>query len=122
MLVKGTEIPQNTESLFRQRNQAVFVALGITDMNPHVMGVDITDCKVNPFSETQPHTVYGEEKDSIAQSICCCKEIVKLISGEDIRDSCCFWWFDQGNINPCFFQNIGIEKFKAVQIKFDCRP
>ncbi len=66
MSVKVPEISQNAQCVFRQRNQPVFVALGVTDM-PHVGGVYISHRQLDTFAKTQPHAVDGEEKGMITK-------------------------------------------------------
>ena len=94
MSVKVPEISQNAQCVFRQRNQPVFVALGVTDMSPHVGGVYISHRQLDTFAKTQPHAVDGEEKDLIAQPVGCGKKLIYLIDGQNIRNPGCLWRLD----------------------------
>ena len=119
MPVNGPEIFQDTQCIFRQRHQSVLVALGVTNMNPHVYGVYIANRQLDPFAKTEPHAVDSEEKDFIAQPVGCCKKPVHLLDGQDIRNPGRFWRFDQRNIVPGFIQYPGVKEFQAIQIEFD---
>jgi len=51
MPVNGPEISQDKQGVFRQRHQSILVAFGITNMNPHVDGVDIAHRQLDPFAK-----------------------------------------------------------------------
>jgi hypothetical protein len=71
MFVNLPEISQHAKGIFRERHQAVFVALGVANMNSHIDGVDITDSQPDSFAKAQPHAVCGKEKDFVAQFVGC---------------------------------------------------
>jgi len=52
MPVDRPEIPQDVQSLLRQGNQPVFVALGVSDVGSHAAGVDISGFQPDPFAKT----------------------------------------------------------------------
>jgi hypothetical protein len=120
--VKVPEFSQNAQCVFRQRNQPVFVALGVTDMNPHVGGVYISHCQLYTFAKAQSHAVDCEEEDLITQPVGCDNELLYLIDGQNIRNPGCLWRLDQGDVMPGFIQHTGVEEFQAVQIEFDRAP
>ena len=97
MSVDFPEISQHAQGVFGQRYQPVLVALGITNMNPHIDGVYIANGQPDTFAKPKPHAVGGKEKDLVAQPVGCGKQLVQLLDGQDIRDPRSLWWFDQGN-------------------------
>ncbi len=110
MLVNPPKSSQGVQGLFGQGNQSVLVALGVTDMNPHVGWVDITDSEPDTFSETQPHAVGGKEKHPVAQLVGCTEQSVQLLNRLDVRDSGSLRWFDEGNLLPCLAQYSGVKE------------
>ena len=54
------------QGVFRKRHESVFIAFGVTNMHPHMIGINISDFKFDAFSKPQPQAVDGEEKDFIA--------------------------------------------------------
>jgi hypothetical protein len=73
------EISQDTQCVLGKRHQSIFIALGITDMHPHIHRVDIANRELNSFAQTQAHAVNGEEKHLVAQFICCGKKLIGLL-------------------------------------------
>ncbi len=122
MLVNGPELPQHPQGFVRERHQPVLVALGITNMDPHVVRVDVADREPDAFAKAQAHAVAGKEEDLVAQDPGCGKQMPDLLDGEDVRDSGCLGRFDQGNILPGLVQNPGVEEFQAVEVKLDRAP
>jgi len=122
MFVNCPEIFQDIQCVFRKRNQPVLVAFGVTNMSPHVLGVNIADGQPDSFTKTQAHAVGGKEEDFIAQPVGCSKQPVELFDGQNIRDSGCLWGFDQWNVLPGFVQYPGVKELQAIQIKLDCAP
>jgi len=120
--MNSPEISQDTQCVFRKRNQPVLVAFGVTNMNPHVLGVNIADGQPDSFTKTQTHAVGGKEEDLIAQPVGCGKQSVELFDGQNIRNPGCPGRFDQGNVFPGFVQYPGVKELQAIQIKFDCAP
>jgi len=53
MLVNGPEISQDAQGVFWHRRQPVFVALGVTNMNPHVYGVYVANRQFDTFAKTE---------------------------------------------------------------------
>ena len=43
----------------RQRHQAILIALGIADMHPLTLSIDITDLEAQSFTETQAEDCRG---------------------------------------------------------------
>ncbi len=67
MLVHGPELPQHPQGLVGQWYQPILVALGITNMDPHVVRVNIADSEPDGLAKAQAHTVAGEKEDLVAQ-------------------------------------------------------
>ncbi len=64
--MRGPEAAQGGECEGRHGNEAVLVALGLSDMHLLVLGIDIVDPEVQGFADTQPHGKGGEDKDLVA--------------------------------------------------------
>jgi len=73
MLVHGPELPQYLQGLVGQRHQPVLVALGITNMDPHVARVDVANSEPDALAKAQAHAVAGKEEDLVAQDPGCGK-------------------------------------------------
>jgi len=73
MAVDLPEIFQNLQCFFRKGYQPVFIALGVTNMNPHIGGIDIANGKIDPFTKAKAHAISSEEKDFVAQFASCGK-------------------------------------------------
>lgn len=122
MLVNGPELPQHPQGLVRQGHQPVLVPLGITNMDPHVVRVNVADSEPDAFAKAQAHAVAGEEEDLVAQDPGCGKQMPHLLDGEDIGNSGCLGRFDQGDILPRLVQYPGIEEFQPVEVELDRAP
>lgn len=122
MLVHGPELPQHPEGFVRQRHQPVLVALGITNMDPHLVRVNIADSEPDAFAKTQPHAVAGEKEDFVAQDRGCGKQLPHLCGGKDIGDSGYLGRLDQGDIFPGFVQYPGVEELQAIEVELDRAP
>ena len=105
MPVNRPEISQNLQCFFRQWDQPVLVALGVSNMDPHVVGINIADGKSDSLTKAQAQRVGSEKKDPITQLACGGDQMTELLDGQDIRDSGGLWRFDQGNVLPGLFQN-----------------
>ena len=116
------EILEDTQGVYRQRHQSVFVSFGISDMDSHCCRVDIADSQVDTFAETQPHAVGGEEKDLVTEDIGCSKQLTQLFNSQDIRDSFGFGRSYQGKICPVFAQDIGVKEFQTIEVELDRAP
>ena len=119
MLVHGPELPQHAQGFVRQRHQPVLVALGITNMDSHLVRVNIADSEPDAFAKAQAHAVAGEEEDFVAQDLGCGKQLPHLFGGQDIGDSGCFGRLDQGDIFPGFVQYPGVEELQAIEVELD---
>ena len=78
--MKTPEISQGTQSGSGQRYQSVFVALGVTNMNSHIISIYITDSQVDAFAEAQTHAINGKKKNFIAQFARYGKKLVELLN------------------------------------------
>jgi len=122
MLVHGPELPQHLQGLVGQRHQPVLVALGITNMDPHVARVDVADSEPDALAKAQAHAVAGKEEDLVAQDPGRGKQLPHLLDGENIRDSGCLGRLDQGDVLPRFAQHLGVEELQAVEVELDRTP
>jgi hypothetical protein len=122
MLVHGPELPQHPQGFVRQRHQSVLVAFGITNMDPHLVRVNIADSEPDAFAKTQPHAVAGEKEDFVAQDRGCGKQLPHLFGGKDIRDSGYPGRLDQGDIFPGFVQYPGVEELQTIKVELDRAP
>ncbi len=122
MLVNGPELPQHPQGFVRQRHQPVLVAFGITNMDPHVVCVDVADSEPDAFAKAQAHAVGGEEEDFVAQDPGCGKQLPHLFGGKNIGDSGYPGRFDQRDILPGFVQYPGVEELQAIQVELDRAP
>ncbi len=80
--------PEATEYIHRrvgQRHQAILIALGIADMHPLTLSIDITDLEAKSFTETQAETVDGKKEHPVAQLVGRHKETRRFLNGNDIR-------------------------------------
>jgi len=76
------------------RYKTIFVSLGITNMYPHTVGINITNLEFNSFTKPQPHAVDGEEEHLVILDCSCGKQLICLLYGDNIRYSGCFWRLD----------------------------
>ena len=122
MPVYGPEPSQHPQGPVGQRHQPVLVALGIANVDPHVVRVDIADGEADTFTKAKPHAVAGKEKDPVTPYSGCGKQLPHLRDGEDIGYSGCPGRLDQGEALPGFAQYLGVEELQTVEIEFDRAP
>jgi len=122
VLVHLPKLPQQEQGPFRQRDQAVFIAFGVTDMDPHGGGIDIADGQPDPFAQAQAEGVSGKEEDPVAHPVGRGKQPVELLYRKDVGDSGNFRRLDQGNVLPGFVEDLGVEEFQAVEVELDRAP
>ena len=61
------ETAQQIQGRGRQRHQTIFIALGIADMYPLALGVDIRHLQSQALAQTQAKTVEREKEDLITE-------------------------------------------------------
>ena len=106
----------------RQRNEAVFAALAVADMDPHGFRVDVADAKVEGFAKTQAHAVGGEQEHLIFENPQAVDEHLDFSDGEDVREGLDLGRPDDGNPVPIFFQDIFPEELESGEVTFDRAP
>ena len=79
--MNGPEISQDPQCLFRQGNQPVLIAFSVSNMNPHVVGINIADHKKDAFAKAQAQRVDSEKKDAIAQLFCGGDQLMESLDG-----------------------------------------
>ena len=99
-----------------QEQKPVFVALGITNMHPQPLGINISHCQAQAFTEAQPQAIKRKKEHPVTEGMGHREQPPRLLNGYDIRQALYPWRFDQLKRWPGFIQNIGIEEFKTAEI------
>ena len=91
-------------------------------MHPHVVGINVVDCKIDGLAESEPHAVGGKEENPVVNDPGRGKQLIDLVNRENVGDSPDLWLSDERNMLPCLLQNMGVEELQAIEIKLDRIP
>ena len=119
------DLPESAQQIHgrrRQRDQPILVALGITDMNPLAVGIDVCHLQSQALAQAQTETVEREKEHLITEGAGRQKKLPSLVHRDDVRQTLGSGRLDQAGSGLRFMQHMGIIELEAVQIELDRTP
>ena len=116
------ERAQHIQRAGRQRHQPVPVALGIADMHPHPLRIDIAHPQLQAFPQAQTHAVQGKKEHPVAERPRRVHDALHLLHCHDVRQARHLGRFGQLGTGPGFVQHVGVVKLQPVQIMLERAP
>jgi len=106
----------------RARNTPVLVPFAASDVNLAIGSVDVTDLERQCFTETKPHRVGHQQKDTIAQFARRADQLLDLGAGENIRQGLNPRRLDEIEPGPVAFEDVLPEELETIAIDLNGAP
>lgn len=116
------EAPQGIEGGIGQRHETIAVALGVPDVHPSTLRIDIADLQRQPFTETQAQAVQREIEHPVAQLARGRKQALRFIDADDVGQALRLGRLDQMRHDPGLAQDMNGIELEAVEIELDRAP
>src|SRR3990172_4480843 len=119
------DLPEASQELMgrlRQRNEAISVALGVTDVHASACRVDIPHLQPQSFTEAQAQTIEREEERPVTDHAGGGEYPLGLLDRDNIRQALGPGRLDQTRSYPGLTQDMRVVELQPIQIQFDRAP
>lgn len=110
------ESPQSQQGYFGKIDKTILLSFPLTNVDFHVLAVNIRNSQVECFTETQAHAVDGEQVDFVTQFFDRTDDFLKLLSGQKIRKALNSRGFYDIDPVPFFVKNMFPEELKSAAV------